>query len=58
MPLLGSYRSYRGGHRLNSMVLQALFADASNWTVAQAPKTRATRTPVQIAPAAIAAAVE
>jgi UDP-3-O-[3-hydroxymyristoyl] N-acetylglucosamine deacetylase len=40
------------------MVLQALFADASNWTVAQAPKTRATRAPVQIAPAAIAAAVE
>jgi UDP-3-O-[3-hydroxymyristoyl] N-acetylglucosamine deacetylase len=59
MPLLGAYRSYRGGHRLNSMVLQALFADASNWTVVQAPKTRATRTPVQItAPATLAAAAE
>ncbi|MBN9290551.1 MAG: UDP-3-O-[3-hydroxymyristoyl] N-acetylglucosamine deacetylase, partial [Hyphomicrobium denitrificans] len=57
MPLLGAYRSYRGGHRLNSMVLQALFADASNWAVVQAPKTRAIRAPVQItAPAALAAA--
>ena len=57
MPLLGAYRSYRGGHRLNSMVLQALFADASNWAVVQAPKMRATRSPVQItAPAALAAA--
>jgi len=58
MPLLGAYRSYRGGHRLNSMVLQALFVDASNWAVVQAPRTRATRTPVQIAPSAIAAAAE
>jgi UDP-3-O-[3-hydroxymyristoyl] N-acetylglucosamine deacetylase len=41
------------------MVLQALFADASNWTVVQAPRTRATRTPVQItAPTALAAAAE
>jgi UDP-3-O-[3-hydroxymyristoyl] N-acetylglucosamine deacetylase len=58
MPLLGAYRSYKGGHRLNSMVLQALFADASNWAMAQAPRTRATRTPAQIAPSAIAAAAE
>ena len=58
MPLLGAYRSYRGGHRLNSMVLQALFADASNWAIVQAPRTRATRTPVQIAPSAVAAAAE
>ena len=58
MPLLGAYRSYRGGHRLNAMVLQSLFADASNWVVVQAPRTRATRTPIQIAPSAIAAAAE
>jgi UDP-3-O-[3-hydroxymyristoyl] N-acetylglucosamine deacetylase len=56
MPLLGAYRSYKGGHRLNAMVLQALFADASNWTLVQAPRTRATRTPVRVAPMAIAAA--
>ncbi len=42
-PLLGAFRSYKGGHKLNSMVLQALFADEANWTVVHAPKTRATR---------------
>jgi UDP-3-O-[3-hydroxymyristoyl] N-acetylglucosamine deacetylase len=56
MPLLGAYRSYKGGHKLNSMVLQALFSDASNWEIAQAPRVRATRTPAQIAPEAIVAA--
>lgn len=48
MPLLGAYRSYRGGHKLNSLVLQQLFADASNWTTVQAPRTRATRVPMHI----------
>ena len=27
-PMLGAYRSVRGGHRLNARVLQALFADS------------------------------
>jgi len=58
LPLLGAYRSYKGGHRLNSMVLQALFADAANWAVVQAPRTRAVRTPVQISSSVIAAAAE
>ena len=31
-PLIGRYRSSRGGHKINFMVLKALFADASNWT--------------------------
>ena len=35
LPLQGAYRSSRGGHRLNTMVLQALFADRSAWTVTQ-----------------------
>ncbi|MGD9669585.1 MAG: UDP-3-O-acyl-N-acetylglucosamine deacetylase [Hyphomicrobiaceae bacterium] len=39
-PLLGAYRSVRGGHRLNSHVLQALFADDTAWTVVQAPRVR------------------
>lgn len=56
MPLLGAYRSYRGGHRLNSMVLQALFADASNWEIAQAPRARATRSPVHVVPQTVVAA--
>lgn len=28
-PILGCYRSYRGGHKLNAMVLQALLSDRS-----------------------------
>jgi UDP-3-O-[3-hydroxymyristoyl] N-acetylglucosamine deacetylase len=40
MPLLASYRSVRGGHRLNAHVLKALFADATAWTVVHAPRVR------------------
>jgi UDP-3-O-[3-hydroxymyristoyl] N-acetylglucosamine deacetylase len=32
-PLLGVYRSVRGGHKLNHAVLSALMADASAWTL-------------------------
>ena len=39
-PLLGMYRSVRGGHRLNANVLKALLADASAWTLVQAPRVR------------------
>lgn len=39
-PLLGSYRSVRGGHRLNAHVLKALFADSSAWTVVEAARVR------------------
>ena len=35
--ILGAYRSVRGGHRLNAHVVKALLADASAWTLAQAP---------------------
>ena len=47
-PLLGAYRSYKGGHKLNSLVLQALFADSANWALVQAPRTRSARTPVTV----------
>jgi len=57
-PLLGAYTSYKGGHRLNSMVLQALFADASNWTMVQAPRTRPARTPVPVNVRSAVAAAE
>ncbi len=40
LPLLAAFRSVRGGHRLNSLVLQALFADESAWTIVQAPRVR------------------
>jgi UDP-3-O-[3-hydroxymyristoyl] N-acetylglucosamine deacetylase len=39
-PILGAYRSVRGGHRLNAHVLKALFADASAWTLVEAPRVR------------------
>jgi UDP-3-O-[3-hydroxymyristoyl] N-acetylglucosamine deacetylase len=39
-PMLCAYRSVRGGHRLNAGVLKALFADASAWTLVQAPRVR------------------
>jgi UDP-3-O-[3-hydroxymyristoyl] N-acetylglucosamine deacetylase len=35
-PLLGLYRSVRGGHKLNHAVLSALMADPSAWTVVEA----------------------
>lgn len=39
-PLLGAFRSQRGGHRLNSLVVKALLADKSAWTVVEAPRRR------------------
>jgi UDP-3-O-[3-hydroxymyristoyl] N-acetylglucosamine deacetylase len=42
-PLLGTYRSIRGGHKLNHAVLCALMADPSAWTTVDAGQ--ATRRP-------------
>ena len=39
-PLLGAYRSVRGGHRLNAHVLKALFADQDAFAFVQAPRVR------------------
>ncbi|HRD77540.1 MAG TPA: UDP-3-O-acyl-N-acetylglucosamine deacetylase [Hyphomicrobiaceae bacterium] len=39
-PILGAYRSVKGGHRLNAHVLQALFADRDAWTMVHAPWVR------------------
>jgi UDP-3-O-[3-hydroxymyristoyl] N-acetylglucosamine deacetylase len=36
-PLLGLYRSQRGGHRLNYSVLSALMADRSAWRLIDMP---------------------
>jgi UDP-3-O-[3-hydroxymyristoyl] N-acetylglucosamine deacetylase len=35
-PLLGAYRSVRGGHKLNHAVLSSLMADPTAWTVVEA----------------------
>jgi len=36
-PLIGAYRSVRGGHKLNHAVLTALMADSSAWTYVEMP---------------------
>ena len=49
-PLLGTYRSIRGGHKLNHAVLCALMADPSAWTTVDAGQaTRRTRGQAEIA---------
>lgn len=56
-PILGAYRSYKGGHRLNSLVLQKLLEDSTAWAIVQAPRIRDQR-PVSFgrsAPLAVAA---
>ena len=40
LPLLGAYRSVRGGHKLNHAVLTALMADRSAWRVVEAESAR------------------
>ena len=41
-PLIGEYRSYCGGHKMNVAVLAALFADRSAWRFVDAtPAPRA-----------------
>jgi UDP-3-O-[3-hydroxymyristoyl] N-acetylglucosamine deacetylase len=43
LPLLGAYRSMRGGHKLNHAVLTALLADRSAWRVIEAEPARRPR---------------
>ncbi len=43
LPLLGAYRSVRGGHKLNHAVLTALLADRSAWRVVEAETARRPR---------------
>jgi UDP-3-O-[3-hydroxymyristoyl] N-acetylglucosamine deacetylase len=39
-PLLGTYRSVCGGHKLNHAVLSALMADTSAWVLVDGPESR------------------
>jgi UDP-3-O-[3-hydroxymyristoyl] N-acetylglucosamine deacetylase len=39
-PLLGAYRTVRGGHKLNHAVLSALMADPSAWVLVEGPELR------------------
>jgi len=47
MPLLGAYRSVRGGHKLNHAVLTALLSDRSAWRVVESETARRPRTLVE-----------
>jgi UDP-3-O-[3-hydroxymyristoyl] N-acetylglucosamine deacetylase len=47
LPLLGAYRSVRGGHKLNHAVLTALLADRSAWRVTEAETQRRARAHVE-----------
>ncbi|HEY8380697.1 MAG TPA: UDP-3-O-acyl-N-acetylglucosamine deacetylase [Microvirga sp.] len=40
LPLLGTYRSYCGGHRMNFSVLEALFSSRANYAVIEAAPRR------------------
>jgi UDP-3-O-[3-hydroxymyristoyl] N-acetylglucosamine deacetylase len=47
LPLLGAYRSVRGGHKLNHAVLTAFLADHSAWRVVEAETPRRSRSHVE-----------
>ena len=47
LPLLGAYRSVRGGHKLNHAVLKALMADRSAWRVVESESARRSRAYVE-----------
>ncbi len=48
-PLLGNYRSYCGGHRLNFAVLEALFADRANFEIVELTGRREVPMPLNAA---------
>ena len=56
-PLLGAYKSFKGGHRINHAVLAALFNDPTAWTVIEArtdvraPRARGHADVTAVAPA-------
>jgi UDP-3-O-[3-hydroxymyristoyl] N-acetylglucosamine deacetylase len=43
LPLIGAYRSVRGGHKLNHAVLTALLADRTAWRVVEGQPARRPR---------------
>jgi UDP-3-O-[3-hydroxymyristoyl] N-acetylglucosamine deacetylase len=48
LPLLGAYRSVRGGHKLNHAVLTALMADRNAYRVVEAETVRRPRTHAEV----------
>jgi UDP-3-O-[3-hydroxymyristoyl] N-acetylglucosamine deacetylase len=54
-PIIGEFRSYCGGHRLNVRILEALFADRANFAIVEAEPVYAAPRAVQMAAAVPAA---
>jgi UDP-3-O-[3-hydroxymyristoyl] N-acetylglucosamine deacetylase len=48
-PIIGCYRSWRGGHKLNHLALQALFADQKAWSVVEVAARRDVRSDARAA---------
>jgi UDP-3-O-[3-hydroxymyristoyl] N-acetylglucosamine deacetylase len=48
LPLLGAFRSFRGGHKLNHAVLTALLADRTAYRVVEAETARRSRTHAEV----------
>jgi UDP-3-O-[3-hydroxymyristoyl] N-acetylglucosamine deacetylase len=48
LPLLGAYRSVRGGHKLNHAVLASLMADRAAWRVVEAETARRVRSHAEV----------
>jgi UDP-3-O-[3-hydroxymyristoyl] N-acetylglucosamine deacetylase len=55
-PLLGAYRSVRGGHKLNHAVLVALMSDPSAWREVEAEPARRVRGHADVATGLVAPA--
>ncbi len=53
-PIIGEFRSYCGGHRMNVRILEALFADRANFAIVETQPVFAASRAVQMAPAAYA----
>jgi UDP-3-O-[3-hydroxymyristoyl] N-acetylglucosamine deacetylase len=58
LPLIGAYKTVRGGHKLNNAVLTALMANTAAWRVVEAPveRSRAARGHAELAVGVPAAA--
>lgn len=56
LPLLGAYRTVRGGHKLNFAVLSALMADRSAWRIVEAEPARRRRGHADVAAGLVAPA--
>ena len=48
LPLLGAFRSFRGGHKLNHAVLTALLADRTAYRMVEAETARRSRTHAEV----------